>query len=113
MMTGNTDTPTAQGCIGVMVREIVRRFNPDRVILFGSHASGNARTDSDVDLMVVMPVERSVRQMAVDIGVALHEFPIAKDIVVVRTDDFAWRKDVVGTIEYPASREGRVLYVRQ
>jgi hypothetical protein len=32
--------------------------------------------------------------------------------VVTAPRDFAWRKDVVGTIEWPASREGKVLYAR-
>ena len=35
-----------------MVARIVRRFHPDRVILFGSHARGTAGPDSDVDLLV-------------------------------------------------------------
>jgi len=37
------------------VTEIVREFHPERVILFGSHADGSPRKDSDVDLLVVMP----------------------------------------------------------
>jgi len=42
-----------------MVQRIVRRFRPERVILFGSHARGEAGPDSDVDLLIVMPVEGS------------------------------------------------------
>lgn len=103
----------SQDSIGAMVDEIVRRFSPDQVILFGSHATGTARPDSDVDLMVVVPDVDSRRQMSVDIGVALHRFPFSKDVIVVRSEDFAWRKDVVGTLEYPAAREGKVLYARQ
>ena len=36
-------------------RQIAREFHPQRVVLFGSHASGNADVDSDIDLLVVMP----------------------------------------------------------
>jgi predicted nucleotidyltransferase len=36
------------------VNHVVRRFKPDKVILFGSYASGRPTADSDVDLMVVM-----------------------------------------------------------
>jgi predicted nucleotidyltransferase len=96
-----------------MARRIVREFRPDRIILFGSHARGDAGPDSDVDLLVVMPVEGSTREKAVEIGVALHDFDVAKDVIVVRSEEFAWRKDVVGTIEWPAVREGRVLYARR
>ncbi len=96
-----------------MTRRIVREFHPDRIILFGSHARGDAGPDSDVDLLVVMPGEGSTREKAVEIGVALHDLDVAKDVIVVRSKEFAWRKDVVGTIEWPAVREGKVLYARR
>ncbi len=95
-----------------MVRRIVERFNPDRVILFGSHGRGTAGPDSDVDLLVVMPVSGSKRDKQLEIRLALHDFHLAKDIVVTTPEDFAWRKDVPGTVERPAALEGRVLYAR-
>lgn len=95
-----------------MVKQIVRRFHPDQVILFGSHARGTAGPDSDVDLLVVMPLTRSRRETAVAIGVALHGFGVAKDILVTTPEDFAWRKDIPGTIERPAALEGKILYAR-
>jgi predicted nucleotidyltransferase len=96
-----------------MVSRIVRRFNPERVILFGSHARGDAHPASDVDLLIVMPVEGSRREKAVQIGVALHDIRVPKDIIVTTPGDFEWRKRIIGTIERPAAREGRVLYARQ
>jgi predicted nucleotidyltransferase len=93
-----------------MTRLIVRKFHPERIILFGSHARGDAGPDSDIDLLVVMDVPGSKVDAAVSIGVALHRFRIPKDIIVVTPEEFAWRKDVIGTIEYPASREGKVLH---
>ena len=45
-----------------------------------------------------------------EIGVALRDLPIAKDIVVTTPDAFERRKEVTGTIEYPAAHEGAVLY---
>lgn len=95
-----------------MVRRIVKRFDPERIILFGSYARGRAGPDSDVDLLVVMPVTGSRQEKAVEIGVALHGFDVPKDIVVTTPEDFAWRKDIPGTIERPAALEGRVLYAR-
>ncbi len=95
-----------------MVRRIVGRFDPERIILFGSHASGTARNDSDVDLLVVMPVKGSRREAAVEIGTLLHDIRMPKDIVVVTPESYAWRSHVVGTIEWPAAHEGRVLYAR-
>jgi predicted nucleotidyltransferase len=96
-----------------MTQCIVRWFQPEQIILFGSYARGDADVDSDVDFLVVMPVQDSKAEQEVRIGVALHDFPVAKDIVVSTPEEFAWRKDIVGTIEYPAVREGKVLYVRR
>ena len=95
-----------------IVKRIVGLFAPEQVILFGSYAKGTAGSDSDVDLLVVMPVSGSKRQKIVEIGVALHDFSIAKDIMISTPEDFSWRKDVVGTIEYPAAHEGIVLYAK-
>jgi hypothetical protein len=44
--------------------------------------------------------------------VALHDIRIPKDIIVTTPEDFEWRKEIPGTIEYPAVQEGKVLYAR-
>ena len=105
-------TIPVHGAVGEMVRRIVKRFDPDQIILFGSHARGTAGPDSDVDLLVVMSVAGSRREKAVEIGVALQDFRVPKDIIVTTPEAFEWRKDIVGTIEWPAAHEGKVLYAR-
>ena len=102
----------SQSDIRRMVRKIVRRFRPQRVILFGSYARGDADADSDVDLLVVMDVQGSTRRKAVEIGVALRDVDVAKDVIVVRPGEYAWRKKMIGTIERPAEMEGKVMYAR-
>lgn len=103
------DVPTL---IERMVKRIVKKFHPEQIILFGSQARGDASPDSDIDLLVVMPVEGSVCEKRLDIRQALHDIPIPIDVVVTPPEEFAWRKDIVGTIEWPATREGKVLYAR-
>ncbi len=110
-LTETSDTLLQEG-IREMVRRIVRGFDPEAIILFGSHARGSARPDSDVDLLVVMPVEGSKRQKQLEIRLALHGVGVAKDILVTTPEDFAWRKEVPGTVERPAAREGKILYAR-
>lgn len=105
-------TPNVQAQIDRMVRRIVKQFAPERIILFGSQARGDAGPDSDIDLLVVMPVDGSVREKRLEISLALPDHPIGVDVVVTTPEAFAWRKDVVGTIEWPAAREGKVLYAR-
>jgi predicted nucleotidyltransferase len=95
-----------------LVKRIVKKFHPDKIILFGSQARGDARPDSDIDLLVVMPVARNVRETRLEISLALPDLPVPVDVIVTTPENFAWRKDIVGTIEWPATREGKVLYAR-
>ncbi|HAF02791.1 MAG TPA: nucleotidyltransferase domain-containing protein [Spartobacteria bacterium] len=96
-----------------MVRRIVEGFHPEKIILLGSHARGEAGPDSDVDLLIVMPFEGSRREKQIDVRTELHDLPIAKDVIVSRPEEYAWRKDIPGTMEQPASREGKILYERR
>ncbi len=96
-----------------MVERIVTQFHPEKIILFGSHARGAGTADSDVDLLIVMPVEGSKRAKQLEIRAAVHDVRVPKDIIVTRPEEFQWRKDIVGTIEQPAAHEGRILYARE
>ena len=95
-----------------MVERIVKRFAPERIILFGSHAAGNAGPDSDVDLLVVMTSKRSKAEQELDILKLLRSHRIPKDVIVTTPEDFAWRRKIPGTIERPAALGGRVLYAK-
>src|SRR5205085_11583612 len=99
MMSRSAKKPDAQALIPRIVKRIVKRFGPEKVILFGSQARGDAGPDSDVDLLVVMPVEGSVREKRLEISVTLPDHPIPVDVIVTTPEAFAWRADVVGTIE--------------
>ena len=48
---------TVQEQIDRMVKRIVRKFHPEQIILFGSHARGDAAPESDLDLLIVIPIE--------------------------------------------------------
>ena len=106
------ETQEIQGSLDEMVRRIVERFNPDRIILFGSRARGTAGPDSDADLLVVMPVSGSKRKQAAQIDMALAGVGLPKDIIVVTPEEVERYHDVVGTIIGPAIRDGEVLYER-
>jgi predicted nucleotidyltransferase len=111
-MARRAKKPNVQTCLNRLVKRIVKQFHPNTIILFGSQARGEAGFDSDIDLLVVMPVTRSVRETRLAISLALPDLPIPVDVIVTTPEDFEWRKDIVGTIEWPATREGKVLYSR-
>jgi predicted nucleotidyltransferase len=73
------------------VRKIAERFHPQRIILFGSHARGNADKHSDVDLLILMKGRgRRVHDKAIDISLAIDfGFPI--DLLTRSPEEFARR----------------------
>jgi uncharacterized protein len=102
-----------QPAIEEMVHRIAAHFSPERIILFGSHARGDAREDSDVDLLVLFSEVEDPRGRAAEIYAALAGCSaIPKDIVVSTTARFERYRNVVNTIYWPAAREGQVLYER-
>lgn len=87
---------------------------PEAIILFGSHATGTAGKDSDVDLLIIKAEPFSSgddrRREMVRLWRALSRFPVAKDILVYSRDEVErWRSSRNHVISR-ALREGRVLY---
>ena len=95
-----------------ITRRITTRFDPERVILFGSLARGTANENSDADLLIVMPVAGSKRRQALDIDLALEGIPIPTDVIVVTPAEVEKYRDCPGTIIREALREGRTLHER-
>jgi len=95
-----------------MVDRIVAGWSPLQIILFGSHARGDAGPHSDIDLLVVLPAIADKRGVTVAIRRALADLPVSKDIVVSTPEEIARRGSLVGTVLRPALREGRLVYER-
>lgn len=112
MADRRTASVPVQDSIREMARRIAAEFHPDKIILFGSHARGQADPDSDVDLLVVMPVEGSKRQKATEIDGALADRTIPLDLIVVTPEEFERARHQVGSVLRPAALEGLVLYDR-
>lgn len=70
-----------------VVDRIVSKFHPEKIILFGSWACGEAREDSDLDLLVVPSEVEHERKAAIQIGNSLSNLPVSKDIIVATPED--------------------------
>src|SRR5262249_50620845 len=69
--------------------QVVERFHPDKIILFGSYAYGTPHADSDVDILVIMPARNQLAQ-AVKVRLAVdYNFPL--DLLVRTPKNLSWR----------------------
>lgn len=109
-------TPDEDTLLRQMVEVIVQEVDPESIILFGSRARGDARPDSDVDLLVIerepFTVQRSRRKEILRLSMALRHLPVAKDILIYSRDEFDYWRDSLNHVVGRASREGRVLHAR-
>lgn len=99
-----------------MVDVIVRERAPEAIILFGSRARGDARADSDVDLLVIekepFSPQRSRRKEMARLQMALRKLPLSKDILLYSRDEFEHWRNSSNHLAGRASREGRLLHGR-
>ena len=97
-----------------LVQEIVRRIvntaQPDRIILFGSAATGQMSRDSDVDLLILEAKPANTREKSVRVRQALRGLGYPFDVIVMATERFEESKNVIGGIAYPANKYGKVIY---
>jgi UTP:GlnB (protein PII) uridylyltransferase len=100
--------------IGKMAQQIAREVDPERIVLFGSWARGDAGAGSDVDFLVVerepFGPHRSRRQEAVRIWRCLSPFRVPTDILVYSLGEIAQWKDSTHHVIAKALSEGRTLY---
>jgi excisionase family DNA binding protein len=96
-----------------IVDRLVKGYDPERVYLFGSAARGDAGSDSDYDLMLVMPDGTEPRRMDPRDAYSEHLWGTAApvDVLIVTREYFESRADVVASLPATVVREGKLLYV--
>jgi len=98
-----------QGTLDEIIRRVVDVAEPERVILFGSAARGDAGPRSDVDLLVV--AEGGDRwDLAAMVYERLAGVGVPVDAILVTPADLERYKDSLGLVYRPALAEGRIVY---
>jgi predicted nucleotidyltransferase len=91
-------------------RRILEAAPPNsRVILFGSHARGDAGEHSDLDFLVIEPEVENAARESVRLRHTLDGMLVAADVIVVSEEKAAEWRDVYGTVIHAALDEGREL----
>ncbi len=96
-----------------MVRRLVEAIDPDRIILFGSRARGDARPDSDVDLLVIKDSTEPPHRRSIPAYRALGRIPAPTDILWRTRQEVEDWAEVRNYVTTRAIREGRVLYEKR
>lgn len=99
-----------------IVKAIRAEISPEKIILFGSRARGDSRSDSDIDLLIIesepFSKSRSRLKEVAKIRRALRHTPCSKDILLYSKDEIEYWKDSVNHVIAQSMKEGRVLYER-
>ncbi len=91
--------------------QIIEQFDPEKIILFGSYASGNPTPESDVDLFIILNSDKSSWEKSIEVSLALkHTFPI--DIIVKTSDEIDKRLNAGDFFIDDILKNGRILYER-
>ena len=92
-----------------MCKQIVERFRPQKIILFGSYAYGVPTPDSDIDLLVVMSFDGRIHEQAVKIRKGLDS-PMPLDLLVRTPEQVRERVEMEDFFMREIVEQGKVLY---
>jgi len=96
--------------INEITKRIVKKFKPQKIILFGSYANGTPTEESDLDLLVIKDSNSPSHLQNRKIRRFLSDLRIPIDVIVKTPEEYSTYKDIIGTIIYPANKFGKVIY---
>ena len=98
--------------INEIISGIATRFNPDKIILFGSYANGTQKEDSDIDLLIIQDSDLPPQKRGFDIRMSLIGSMIPFDILIYTNSEFENEKENIYSFINSAIKNSKVLYER-
>lgn len=99
--------------INDIVNRIAKKFNPDKIILFGSYAFGAPNNDSDLDLLIIKDTDLPRHKRSFDIQKSLIGSMIPMDILVYTNKEFEEEKNEKFSFLNSAIKGSKILYERK
>ena len=96
-----------------IVRRIVETAQPERIILFGSRARGDARPDSDFDVLVIKKSDEPRYRRDAPLYLALAGLNAPVDVLTYTPEEVRDWSAVPQAFITTAVREGKVVYERE
>lgn len=94
-----------------VVRRLAGEFDPDRIILFGSHAWGTPTEQSDIDLLVIVPrSDERPNRRATRAHRCLRGLPVPLDVIVKTRAEMGRFGRVPASLEAEILERGKLLY---
>jgi uncharacterized protein len=98
--------------IGDIAMKIANKFNPEKIILFGSYAKGTQGKGSDIDLLIIQDTELPSYKRGNEIRMSLIGAKIPIDILVFTRIEFEKEKNDKYSFLYSAIKTSKILYER-
>lgn len=96
-----------------IIQKIVTAVSPQKIILFGSYATGNATYESDLDLVVIWDTKMNTHERNMKIRRLFPRRDFSLDVFVFTPEEESKYRDIKGTILNMSLMQGKVVYERK
>ncbi|MDA0837181.1 MAG: nucleotidyltransferase domain-containing protein [Planctomycetota bacterium] len=107
-----TFPPVTEELLQEAVRRILSAGSPEKIVLFGSHARGDAHPESDLDILIIEHSDLPRYRRSPPYYLVLAGLFPAKDIVVYTPEEVERWASVPNAFVTDSLREGKVLYAK-
>jgi predicted nucleotidyltransferase len=111
-MNRSTAVDQMQRVVG-MKGALLKAYDPEAIILFGSLGRGDGDEFSDVDLLVIIETDRDSKDLGEEMTRYLDSLVKDKHIIVRTPGEYCRQMDIPGTLVFSIVNEGRVLFEKE